>query len=545
MKTLYILFIGLLVSGGVMAQSCLPEGIIFTTQAQIDSFQIIYPNCTEIEGDVTIGENYVITDITNLNGLSVLNSIGGSLIIGGSYPWVNPVLISLSGLDNVTSVGGNLWIRENAALTSLTGLDNVTSIGGWLSIFNNVLLTNLIGLDNVTSIGGGVQISSHNALTSLSGLESLTSIGGGLHISGNLALTSLSGLDNVTSIGGKLYIYYNNALTSLSGLENIDAGSITNLYIHENNTLSTCEVQSICDYLVSPNGAVGIHSNASGCNNPVEVANACGFTLSCLPYGNYYFLSQADIDNFQTYYPNCTELEGSVTIEGDDIANLNGLNIVTTIGGDIMMHHNDALTSLSGLDNVTSIGGKLYIYYNNALTSLSGLENLTSIGGELRVWGNSVLISLMGIDNIDAGSIFHLTIRENYALFTCEVQSICDYLANPSGDINIWNNATGCNSPEEVQDSCIANGVNIDEQLIAEKVLFYPNPSSNQITIELPTTPHKNTSLTIYNLSGQQLITQPITEPQTVVDVSGLPSGVYFLKVVDDKKVMMGKVVVE
>jgi len=43
----------------------------------------------------------------------------------------------------------------------------------------------------------------------------------------------------------------------------------------------------------------------------------------------------------------------------------------------------------------------------------------------------------------------------------------------------------------------------------------------------------------------QQLITQPITEPQTVIDVSGLPSGVYFVKVKDDERVMMGKVVVE
>ena len=49
------------------AQSpCLPEGITFTTQEQIDSFQINYPGCTEIEGDVQICGN----DITNLNGLN-------------------------------------------------------------------------------------------------------------------------------------------------------------------------------------------------------------------------------------------------------------------------------------------------------------------------------------------------------------------------------------------------------------------------------------------------------------------------------------------
>jgi hypothetical protein len=85
----------------------------------------------------------------------------------------------------------------------------------------------------------------------------------------------------------------------------------------------------------------------------------------------------------------------------------------------------------------------------------------------------------------------------------------------------------------------------INEIILETEIDIYPNPSSTQITIELPHTPQKNTLLTIYNLNGQQFITQPITEPQTLVDVSGLPSGVYFVKVVDDDKVMMGKVVKE
>jgi hypothetical protein len=74
---------------------------------------------------------------------------------------------------------------------------------------------------------------------------------------------------------------------------------------------------------------------------------------------------------------------------------------------------------------------------------------------------------------------------------------------------------------------------------------IYPNPTSTSITVELPTTPRKNTSLTIYNLNGQQLITHLITEPRTVIDVSGLPKGFYFVKVVDAGKVMIGKVVKE
>jgi len=40
----------------------------------------------------------------------------------------------LTGLDNLTSIGGNLIIRSNDALASLSGLNNLTSIGGSLII---------------------------------------------------------------------------------------------------------------------------------------------------------------------------------------------------------------------------------------------------------------------------------------------------------------------------------------------------------------------------------------------------------------------------
>ena len=49
--------------------------------------------------------------------------------------------------------------------------------------------------------------------------------------------------------------------------------------------------------------------------------------------------------------------------------------------------------------------------------------------------------------------------------------------------------------------------------------------------------------MTIYSISGQQLMAQQITEQQTVLDVSGLPQGVYFVKVSNDKTVQVGKFV--
>jgi len=87
--------------------NCLPEGIELETQASIDNFQINYPGCTEIEGDVTIGKWNLNSNITNLADLSLLTAIGGYLDIR-----LNDNLTSLSGLSNLTSVGGLLSGRQ-------------------------------------------------------------------------------------------------------------------------------------------------------------------------------------------------------------------------------------------------------------------------------------------------------------------------------------------------------------------------------------------------------------------------------------------------
>ncbi len=292
------------------SQPCLSDGITFSTQQQIDNFQTNYPNCTEIEGYMIIYGN----GITNLSGLSVVTSIGGFLRIG-FREYGNPNLTSLSGLEGLTSIGGDLLIYGNLALTSLTGLDNLSiingdlyfgtsgmlgvsvgnpllanltglanlaSIGGDLSIRNTLVLTSLTGLEGLTSIGGNIYIGGNDALTGLTGLEGLTSIGGGLIIGGlsggNPTLTSLEGLENVVSIGGSIYIWSTLSLTSLTGLDNVTSIG-GDLSIKYNDFLSTCEVQSICNYLVNPNGNINIHDNAPGCNSQEEVEEACLNTM--------------------------------------------------------------------------------------------------------------------------------------------------------------------------------------------------------------------------------------------------------------------------
>jgi hypothetical protein len=325
MKKLIIIFCALALTNAIVfAQGCLPEGIIFTTQEQIDNFQVNYPGCTEIEGSVKISDDWS-GDITNLNGLSMLTSIGGALFIdanvsltdinglsnlyyiGNEFPFYglsitnNSSLTSLAGLENITMLFANLeianndnltslsglhnlnsieaygsiYIEFNASLTNLSGLENLEYVDGYFFISENASLTDFTGLNNQLSINRDLVIRYNDNMTSLTGLEGLYFIGNNLIIDSNSGLGSLTGLENVTLIDGYIAIENNDNLISLSGLENIDANSIIDINIFDNNSLSYCDVYSICQYLASPNGTIEIHDNAPGCNSQEEVEAAC------------------------------------------------------------------------------------------------------------------------------------------------------------------------------------------------------------------------------------------------------------------------------
>jgi hypothetical protein len=483
MKKIYTLFVALFFVIIVSAQPC-PDSLYLTSQAQIDSFQILYPNCTEIEGDVVI----VGDDITNLSGLIKLTSIGGDLYIGRYGYGGNPNLLNLDGLDSLVYINGHLEIIGNHYLTSLMGLESLTSIGGDLLLYESFNLTSLTGLANLTSIGNRLIIDGSLNLTSLTGLANLTSIGSSLTITGCFSLTSLTGLENLTGIPGDLSIIYNDSLTSLIGLDNLTfiGGDLT----------------------------IGFYGGS----------------------GNSALISLTGLNNV-------TSIGGRLWIvQNSALTSLTGLNNVTSIGGELVIDINHTLINLEGLNNLTSIGNALVIAKNISLMNLFDLENLTSIGGNLSIFDNDALTSLTGINNINPSSIEDLSINSNTSLSECEVLSVCEYLAAPNGTVDIYNNAIGCNNPEEVLDSCEAHAGIIDVSMV-DRFLMYPNPTNSSITIELPTRPSKNTTLSISNTNGQQLITQPITKPQTEIDISHLPVGIYIIKVSDDKDVMVQKVI--
>ena len=204
-----------------------------------------------------------------------------------------------------------------------------------------------------------------------------------------------------------------------------------------------------------------------------------------------------------------------------------------------MIEQCDSLTSLAGMVSLHKVGASIHITNCNSLTSMAGLESLTSIGLTLDITGCGSLASLHGIDNIAAGSIYTLNVTGNGALSSCAMHNICDLLANPNGSIAITGNAAGCNSPQEVQDSCTLSGTLPAGSGSLPEV--WPNPASSLITVGTFT----KGNIYVLNTAGRQVLGRSVTEPATVLYVGSLPAGVYVIRVVEPYKARTMKLVIE
>ncbi len=437
--------------GTATAYACLPGGITFTTQAQIDNFPIDYPGCTTIEGSVIIYN----TGITNLNGLSGITSIGGDLQILFNFSLTN-----LNGLAALTSIGGNFYFSSNDAVTSLNGLSALTTVGLVLHLEGNDGLSNLNGLGALTSIGSDFNLINNSNLINLNGVNALTTIGGLLRIQSNNALSSLSGLNllnsvesilirnnpvlpNVDNLNNLLYaggvgIVNNAALTSLNGLGSlISAG---HLNFTDNPVLTVIPPFNNLTQATSLN----VYNNSAltslgGFNNLTSLQ-----TISI--YGNSALLSISGLNSI-------TDAGGfGIAIGGNEsLTSITGLSALTSAGS-LLVYNNNVLTNISGLSNLSYVNESLVIEENASLTNVTALSNLTN-AAYFYINNNDALNSLSGLENIPATAIIQLQIVGNDHLSVCHLDNICAYLA-ASGPANISGNAPGCADINVVETNC-------------------------------------------------------------------------------------------
>ena len=297
-------------------------------------------------------------------------------------------------------------------------------------------------------------------------------------------LESLYGLHNLTSIGNTLSIFGTGGLEDLSGLESLT--SVEHIAIGLNDALTTLR------------GIEGVDS----CNN-IHISH------------------------------------------NHNLTSLMGLDSLKYVKENLTIYDNLGLTKLSGIHALNHVGQTLCIWSNHFMTSLSGLDNLTLIDGNLKIIDNFSLSDLECLENIEALAIDTLFIFENPNLSTCNLNFICDYISETGSLAEIYENATGCNSPEEVLDSCDLTSINTytTDQITS----LHPNPFNTSITIEYQLNQPSVVQLIIYDYLGNQVEVidqnQSQGKQQIIWNAEGLPAGVYFCMVKIESETKMMKMI--
>ncbi|UPQ80147.1 T9SS type A sorting domain-containing protein [Flavobacterium azooxidireducens] len=521
--------------------------------------------------------------VTSLQPLSVINGQIGGLIIQ-----FNTGLVNLNGLEGITNINGNVTITNNAALANLNGLQNITTITGSLGIGSNALITQLPNwnLTQVRSISlsNNAQLSS---ITTLSGITTLSAPASGLptalSITSCQALTSLNGLQNLTTLNNaNIGLTGNNSLIDISALNGLNVNSINGLTIVSNTSLSACGVSWVCGRLALNTTNVSIDSNANGCFDIAQVQTTC--SSSPCPAGNVTLNSQLDVDTFVALYPNCTTIDGDLTISGTFINSLVGLSNLTTINGSLRITNNTALSSLNGLENITAINGVLNISFNTlitqlpnwnltqvnsiaistntnlnsiasltgvtslttantsgsimaltifgcpALTSLNGLQNLSFINNfGVFIAFNNNLTDISALNNLNIASISSINVENNNSLTTCNVPWICNFLISNASNALLNNNATGCQSNAVVQAACEALSTTDFE--LESSLKIYPNPFNNHISIALGGD-YQNVKTTLVDVTGKQFYSKTFTGNTIEINqLDALSGGIYFVTI--------------
>jgi len=228
---------------------------------EINGFELL----KHIGGSVEISSNFNLQTITALNSIK---HIYKSISISS-----NKVLVNLNGLHNIDSIDGNLIIKNLLDIQNLEGLEKLKHVGGTFLIENGIELRSFNGLGNITEANALI-IKNNNNLQDISALRSLRLIKSKLSIINNKTIENLHGLENLSIINGSLGITGNNTLNSIDGIKN----AIINgrLFIYQNKDLAICDCESICDFINSHQSyEYMIHSNATGCDSPEEISEAC------------------------------------------------------------------------------------------------------------------------------------------------------------------------------------------------------------------------------------------------------------------------------
>ena len=243
-----------------------------------DVAAFVASGATIIKGNLIIGSDAEnAEEIKDISALEILKEVEGDIIIRKNY-----IGGTLTGLDNITSIGGLLIGSEEAPSANnqleMVSMANLTSAKGNISIYGSG--ANIIEFKNLETVGGNIIVNNATQLSqilfhklkeagsidfkvlprdfSTLAFPELTTVEGDLNIqgifgnvhtggltiaTGNTGLTSISGLDKLSKVGGTLSIQNFEEMSSLPNWTRLT--QLGGIDLYRNHKISSLDLSNI------------------------------------------------------------------------------------------------------------------------------------------------------------------------------------------------------------------------------------------------------------------------------------------------------------
>lgn len=389
-------------------------------------------NCIPYGTYVTLARQSEIDSFPiNYPGCDIVE--GGLTVSGNDITNLNKLL----GLKRV----GFLTIKNNINLINLKGLDSIKYIN-ILEVYNNDMLFNFQGLGNVDTILSNFRVEDNNQLLNFSGMDNFRVIIDQFIIENNSSLKNFIGLKKINHIFG-FKVSNNPSLVDLTGLESLNYMNYFDIADNAN--------------LINLKGLDGLNQLDQHCGivNNNSLRN---------------FIGLHNVEKFNSTF--------SVTLN-QNIINCYGLEKVRYIGS-LGFWNNNNLIDFRGLDNLDSVV-YFQVGYNPILKNFNGLQNMKFVlGGIFDIINNNKLCSINELNSNLYLNSFSFNINSNPKLNCCK---IIDTILNRNttvSNINISNNASGCNDTAEIrtittQNCCTTKYTTIKDTICSDEQLVFNN----------------------------------------------------------------------
>lgn len=241
------------------------------------SFTISYhENLKDLKGPIKLDSVLDYISIKR-NECDTLDLSGIGVKYCGSLEVESVTGVTYAGFDSLQTVAGDLTYTECIFSDTLNGLNSLESVESFYFGYNDSV--KVLDIVKGSCDFDYLTINNNYKLRKVTGFSELNQLTSGLVMEFNPYLTSIEGVSGLQSIGGLFKLKSNRKLKSIEPLNSIDAQSLSTLSIQWADSIESCAIGFICDYLNEPSNTYYLNSsNGEGCITREEILAECILT---------------------------------------------------------------------------------------------------------------------------------------------------------------------------------------------------------------------------------------------------------------------------